>query len=431
MPPPPPQEPAAAPSPLRSARFITMFAFLCVTFALGQFHRSSGAVMSPVFVDELMLGAEQLGLVIGGMFITQGLMQIPSAVLLDRYGSRNVMPAMTLVAVAGCGLIGIADSWLTILTGRVLLGVGFATTLLGAYPVFVRWGRPEIIATLTGRYLFVGGIGALSATLPLAWVIEVFSWRSVYLALGAATLVSALMTYVVLRDSPNDGAGAGGGARMPAPRATLRGSITGMGEVLADRRIWPVLTIALFLYSPLQVLIGLWAGPFLKDVHQVPALERSYILLAMAVAMNLGMLMFGPIERHFNTRRRVILYATSAICLMFLALALAGYAHLWAAVALFVLIELAAPFFVVVLVHSQVMFPPEYASRVVSLINLLAISGIFVSQYLTGHVIGAVTDDPAVTGSVLGYRLVFALMAAVFGVITLVYRRTRDIPPRG
>lgn len=422
----PNSETDSGPSPMRSARFIWMFVALCVLFSLGQFHRSSGAVLSPVFVEELALSAGQVGFVIGGMFIFQGLAQLPSGVLLDRYGTRIVLPTMTLVAVVGSILIGFAESWIGVFIGRAMLGFGFATSLLGAYTVFVRWGTPEIIATITGRYLFIGGAGALFATLPLAWALERFEWRAVFLALAVATLIATVITYIVVRDAPPGEPE----AKPDAPKKTLRGSILGLGLVLKDRRMWPALSIALFMYSPLQVLIGLWAGPFLKDVHHVEAIERSYILLAMALGMDIGMLMFGPIERFFNTRRTVVLTATALIAVMFAVLAIWAYAHLWVASALFVLITLSAPYFVVVLAHSQVQFPPEFASRVVSLINLLAITGIFVTQYLSGLVIGAVTDDPTVTGSVLGYRLVFTLMAVLYLLITLIYSRTRDIPPR-
>lgn len=414
-------------SPMRSGRFILMFIVLCILFSLGQFHRSSGSVLAPVFVEELMLNAEQVGLVIGGMFIFQGLMQVPSGILIDRYGTRIVLPAMVLIAVAGSLILGYAESWIGIFVGRAMLGIGFATSLLGAYTVFVRWGTPEMISTITGRFLFVGCIGALFSTLPLAWVLELFDWRSVFLTLAVATLVSAVLTYIVVRDVPFDAAP----LKPAGPPETLRSSIAGLGMVLRDRRIWPILSIAIFLYSPMQMLIGIWAGPFLKDVHQVDSIHRSYVLLAMAIAMSFGMLMYGPIERFFNTRRSVVLMATGAIAVMFFLLATVGYASFWMSSILFVMITLAAPFFLVVLAHGQLHFAPEYASRAVSLISLLAITGVFIMQFVTGQVIGSVTDSTEVTGSVLGYRLMFALMAGIFLLMLLVYRRTRDIPPKG
>lgn len=403
-----------------------MFIILCGLFSLGQFHRSSGAVLAPVFTDAYGLSAAQVGFIVGGMFLMQGLMQLPSGILIDRFGVRLVLPCMVLIAVAGCSVISVSDGWPGLLLGRALLGVGFATSLMGPYTLFSRWGKPEIIATLTGRLLSIGGIGGMVATYPLAYAIETFDLHRVFMALGGATLLMAVMTYLVVRDLP-----VAVTPQMSGTPKSIRESVRGLVLVMKDRRLRPVLSIALFIYSPMQILIGVWAGPFLKDVHDVSAINRSYILLAMAAAMNVGTFCFGPLERLFNTRRNLVIASTGLISLMFLAVATFAYAHVGLVSVLFVLITLVGPFFIVLLAHNQLMFPVEYASRVISLINVLAISGIFVMQYVTGFVISLVTPaDAAVTGTVLGYRLVFALMAVLFLVISLVYRRTTDIPPR-
>lgn len=404
-----------------------MFVVLCLHFALGQFHRSAGSVLAPVLVDEMSLNAQQIGIVMGSMFLAQGLIQIPLGLLIHRYGCRIIIATTAMLAVAGSLLISFATDWTSILAGRFLLGIGFAAALLGAYTVLVKWSEPRKIASLTGRFLFFGNIGGLFATAPFAYVIEIFSWRSVFLFIGIATLAMAIISYVSVRDVPESYKT----TNKNSDPITLRSSILGLLSILKDSRIWPALSISIFMYAPLQVLIGLWAGPFLKDVHHLAAIDRSYILFAMAVGMNIGMLIYAPIEQYFNTRRKVILSAMTFISALFLILAAVGYANVWAAVALFLVITVCAPFFVLVLAHTQALFDAEYASRVVSLVNLLAISGIFVMQYLTGFLISLVTDNPDVTGSTTGYRLVFMSVGIVFFLMMLSYRKTKDIPPQG
>lgn len=413
--------------PTKTFRFIFMFCVLCLLFALGQFHRSSGSVLAPVLIDEFSLNAQQIGMIMGSMFLAQGLIQIPFGLLIHRYGCRIIMASTALIAVAGSLLITYASGWTSILAGRFLLGIGFAASLLGAYTVFVKWGEPRNIASLTGRFLFFGSVGGLFATAPFAYMIEIFSWRMVFLFIGIATLTMAIAAYVSVRDVPPSLET----KNKTSEPITLRNSIVGLLSIMKDRRIWPALSISLFMYAPLQVLIGLWAGPFLKDVHHLSAIDRSYILFAMAVGMNIGMLIYAPIEQYFNTRRKVILSAMTFISALFIFLAAIGYAQVWVAVSLFIVITVSAPFFVLVLAHTQALFDAEYASRVVSLVNLLAISGIFVMQYLTGFLISLMTDDPNVTGSTLGYRLVFASVGVVFFIMMLSYRRTQDIPPKG
>ena len=54
-------------------------------------------------------------------------------------------------------------------------------------------------------------------------------------------------------------------------------------------------------------VLGSWAGPYLHDVHGMDALTRGNVLLAMGLAQLVGILAYGPLDRIFNTRKRVVL----------------------------------------------------------------------------------------------------------------------------
>ena len=51
--------------PARSARFLAAFTLASMLFALGQFHRTSGSVLSSVFAADFALRSHQIGVVIG------------------------------------------------------------------------------------------------------------------------------------------------------------------------------------------------------------------------------------------------------------------------------------------------------------------------------------------------------------------------------
>jgi len=410
-------------APLRSAHFVLMFLSLSALFAMGQFHRSSGAVVSTVFGADLGLNAGQLGLAIGAMFIAHGLCQPPVGVLLDRFGARRILAGALLIAVTGCLTIAAAQSAAALIVGRLLLGIGFAAGMAGPYVVFVNWAPPNAIATLTGRLMFMGGLGGICATAPLALFIDAYGWRTAYVGLAALTLVAGVVAVVVTRDHPP---GEAERRALSRPR-TLKESFTGLIAVARSRRLRPILVAAVFLYAPMQTLVGLWAGPFLKDVHGLDPVASSHVILAAALGMSAGMLIYGPLERRLDRRRVVVVAAALVIALLFGALAAGAYANLTLVVPIFVAIAVAAPFFVVVLAHAQGLFEPHLAGRVVACVNLLGVSGIFVMQNVTAQIIEAVPHPPGTTGSALGYRLVFGLVAVVFVLLAAVYSRTAEI----
>lgn len=365
----------------------------------------------------------------GGLFVVQGVMQLPGGVLISRYGTRRIVPLMSMLAGAGSLLIAFASSEGALFLGRAIVGLGFATAMVGGYVVIQSWRGAEALSTYTGRFLFVGSVGSLSATYPLGWAISVFEWRSVFAALGLITLVMAALAYVIVRDQPS----ALHTDRRPAGRTEIpsfRSAFVALAEVLRERRARPALLVAPFLYAPMQILTGLWAGPFLADVHGVQAVDRAAILFMMASAFAAGTLGYGPVERMLNSRRSLILAGLAAISAMLLALAAGGYASLWSAVVLFVLVNLAAPVFVLVFSHTQALFSPAHAGLVLPVINLLGVTGIFVTQAVSGQIIGLLTDVSGVTGSELAYRIVFGLVGLIFFANTLIYARTAEIPPR-
>ena len=61
--------------PAQSVRFVAAFILASMLFALGQFHRTSGSVLSSVFAADFALRSQQIGVVIGIMFLAQGCSQ--------------------------------------------------------------------------------------------------------------------------------------------------------------------------------------------------------------------------------------------------------------------------------------------------------------------------------------------------------------------
>ncbi|MDG2284054.1 MAG: hypothetical protein P8N43_00750, partial [Alphaproteobacteria bacterium] len=68
------------------------------------------------------------------------------------------------------------------------------------------------------------------------------------------------------------------------------------------------------------------------------------------------------------------------------------------------------------------------AGRAIAVINLIGVGFIFVLQGSTGWLIEVFSSDGAPTE--IGYRLVFAAVAATLVVTGSVYAFSRDAPPR-
>ena len=197
--------------------------------------------------------------------------------------------------------------------------------------------------------------------------------------------------------------------------------------MLGDPDLQRIFAMAACTIAPFMCTGGLWAGPYLHDVHDLSRDQASYVLLGMVLMLNLGTLGYGPLERWFSTRRGIVLAGAGASMLILAALAGLPEPPLWLAVALLLGLGLASPFYVTLTAHGRSFVPLERAGRLVTTINLSALGMAFLAQWLSGLLVG-LTGAGQALGSALGYRLVFALLAGMLLVALLAYRLTPEHP---
>ena len=403
--------------PAQSVRFVAAFILASMLFALGQFHRTSGSVLSSVFAADFALRSQQIGVVIGIMFLAQGLGQIPSGILLDRYGARRALTCMGLVAATGCAVVAMSGHWGVLMLGRALIGFGFSAAVMGGFKLFAAWVSEDATTSITGRYLFFGMLGGLLATTPLTLMLEEYGWRTVFVLFSTGTALVALLFYIVVRDAPP------GTQILPQRKPeSLKDSLKGVASVFATRKVWPLLLAAPMLYTPVQILAGLWALPYLADVHGLDALQRSYCLVVLIIFLSLGPLIYGTLDRRMPSRRQLIVIGATLMGLDFLLLALFGHIHWMLATALCAFACGLSTFFMLIMAHAQSLFPSSYSGRVISTIGVLSLGGVFLTQSASAVLLG-LFPEPGATASSLGYSVLFASVGVIGLGVSLICRR--------
>ncbi len=408
-----------ADSALKRTR-IALIAALCLGYVASQFYRTANAAIAPELMRELSLSPQAMGAVTGVFFLVFAAMQIPAGVLLDRFGPRRVMSALLLSAVAGSLVFASADGAAGLGLGRALMGAGCATGLMGSMVVFARWFPQRHFATLAAVIFSVGGIGNLLATTPLAAASAAIGWRSVFVWAAVITVAMAVALVLVLRDAPP------GHPVASRPPESPRQIVSGLGQVLRDRRIWYICAMQAVAYPIVVTISALWAGPLLDEVYGLDAIMRGHVLMALNVAMILGVMVFGPLDRLFDTRKWVVVAGCAASVLLLGVLAAVPHWPLWQLVPLLLLFMALGGYQMVLHAHTRAILPDHLVGRGLTVQNTATFVGVFAMQWVSGIIIGAFRDaaDPA-----LAYRLVFAFLSAAALFALLVYLRIEDRPP--
>ena len=399
---------------------IALIAALCIGYVASQFYRTANAAIAPELMRELSISPESMGAVTGVFFLMFAVMQIPAGVLLDRFGPRRVMSGLLLLAVAGSLVFAVADGAPGLGLGRGLMGAGCAAGLMGSMVVFARWFPQRYFATLAAVIFSVGGIGNLMATTPLALASQAIGWRGAFVGMAAITVGMAAVLFLVLRDAPP-----GHPVSLRAPESP-RQILAGLGQVLRDRRIWYISAMQAVAYPILMTISALWAGPYLDEVYGLDPIQRGNVLLALNVAMILGVLAYGPLDRLFDTRKWVVAAGTAVTIVVLAVLAAVPQWPLWQIIALLVVFMGLGGYQMILHAHTRAILPDHLVGRGLTVQNTAAFVGVFAMQWASGYIIGAFRDaaDPA-----LPYRVVFAFLGAATLVALLVYLRIEDAPP--
>ena len=266
-----------------------IFTVLSIMFLIGFFYRVSMAVAGHDVTVDLGLDAVQLGILAGIFFYVFAFTQIPLGPLLDRYSARMVVTIFGLATTMGAFTFALAPGYRVALIGRLLLGMGTASVLMGSLKIFTNWFFPQEFPSVSGFMVAAGNLGNMSATAPLAMAVTHFGWRATFLATAVMQAGITLAVYLVVRDYPSKLASAPAEDRGGASFGILHAWRT----ILATPAFWFVSLIAFFWYANYMVLLALWGGPYLREaVGLSPALAGN-TLLCTSVGLILGSLLLG------------------------------------------------------------------------------------------------------------------------------------------
>ncbi len=387
--------------------------------ALSQFYRSCLSVIAPELSNDLDASPEELGSANGAFFLAMALAQIPVGMLFDRIGPRRTVAAFTVLAVLGAAWQAAAASAEELIAARFVIGLGCAASFMGGITLCSLWYPGPRLSTVLSRMFAFSQIGIFLAATPLALASAGYGWRWAFAAVAAATAATGVLFYLLVRDREQ--------SPLLAPESfgeVLRGLVA----VWRTPGLLPVLGIHTFAYASMATVLGLWAGPYLADVHGLDGAERGNVVLAMATAQLVGILLFGPLDRMFNTRKWIVVPGALCSIALLAVLALVPGLSLAAAVTVLVLFCGVTAYAVVIVAHGSSLFPRHLTGRGVTTVNLAQVIGLAVLPVMTGAIVGYFPEAGGVPTE-LAYRWAFGAIALTLAGGLAIYLGARDAKP--
>ncbi|MFT7575446.1 MAG: MFS family permease, partial [Alphaproteobacteria bacterium] len=286
------------------------------------FLRNSLGIMAPSISQNMALSPATLSVVASSFFFAYALMQIPSGMLLDRFGARRTLAFLLLFTTAGAALFSIAENASQLIAARILMGIGCAGIFSGAFFVVNQWVSSDRVITQTALLNSFAAIGGLCATAPLAALLIIYDWRDCFWVFTIGVGILLLAVLLGLREPPKTTVSSA------ARHETIGQILAGVRGALAQPGMKRLLVVGVPI-SCQTTIIGAWGAPYLCDVHQLDDIQRGSIMLAMAVTGIFGHSFYGYIARLLNSVRTPIVGGGMIVCLMLSILAAISQPPIW------------------------------------------------------------------------------------------------------
>ncbi len=366
---------------------------------LSQLHRATLSALGPDIAAELDLTPAALGAAGSAFFAALLAAQIPVGIALDRIGPRRLVLGLSGLAILGAIAEAAAQNATQLWLARFLVGLGCSASFMSAVVLSAKWQKgPGATKMLTRTFALSQG-GLLLAGAPLAFLALWLGWRGAMLCTAGLMAAMALLWWRCMPEPPGD----------PGPSETIWQALRGQFTVWRTPGLGRLLCMHLVAYAAMATMLGVWAAPYLADVHGLDATQRGLVLLAMALGLPAGLLVVPWLAR-LMTRRVAVLAGAGATAAQLALLALVPGLPLWAAILLLTGLCLSSGYPVLVVAENRELFPDHMAGRAATTLNLAQVLGSAALPILVGLLVGW-WPEGASGRPELAYRAGFGLLA--------------------
>jgi predicted MFS family arabinose efflux permease len=366
-------------------------AAVVAAYVLSFFHRFAPAGIAHDLAAAFQTSAASLGALAATYFYVYTLMQVPTGVFADTLGPKRLLVGGALVATVGSALFGLAGDLDVALAGRTLVGLGVSVTFIAMLKLIALWYDERRFASLVGLAMLLGNFGSVLAGVPLTAFAQAAGWRSVFFLAAGLSLLTALACWLTIDEKKEE-------RRLAFDRTVILG---GLAQVLSNRATWPALFANFGIAGSFFAFAGLWATPYLSQVHGLPRVEASTHLSLYFAGFAVGCFGIGTLSDRLGKRKPVLLVG---------ALAYLAFWALWlsavrlpsgATYPLFALMGLATSCFSLTWACAKEVNPPQLSGISTSVVNM----GGFLAGALLQPAIGKLMDLSWQGGMANGVRL--------------------------
>lgn len=246
------------------------------------------SLMMQEIMQQFAVDATAYGLLASVYYYGYAGMQIPIAVLLDRYGVRYTTFACAVVCGVAMLIFSYTDEWSVAVLTRFLVGVGSAVGFLATSKVISEWFSKAAYARMIGFSFTVGLLGAIYGGKPVSLLVERLGSQSVALALSIISLSIGVLVFLFLHTPKH----------LESNLNETKLELSDFRKLLSSPLIWLIAFANLLMVGSLEGFADVWGVNYLMTAHGLTQSDAAELTSFIFV----GMLFGGPLLAYLSKR---------------------------------------------------------------------------------------------------------------------------------
>ena len=345
-------------------------------FALSQAFRTITSIIADGLRTDFGLSAESLGAFAGLFGLSFGVTQLLMGVGMDLFGLRKTVLVAFPLAIAGSAISALAPSYHWLMLGQLLIGIGCSPAFLACTMFISRHFPGDRFAFMSGVGMGVGGLGLLFTGTPLAWLVQHHGWRFGFGLLAVLCALSWLAIFWRVHE-PHIAAD-------DLPKPSFGEAVRGFGALCLVPHTWAIVIMGMVGYASFLTVRGLWLSPMLIDRYGMSLVATGNVALAVSVISLFTPSVWGRLDPGMQRRGNRVIVGAAGMAAIFCALAVVH--HVFATIALIMLMGLMSGYAVLLYAYVRSSYPKETTGRALSVYTMAMFLGVALMQWASGKV---------------------------------------------
>lgn len=266
-----------------------VLAAISVSYLVVFTQRTGPGVIGDQLQAEFHVSAGVLGTITSIQYLLYMLLQIPIGVYGDKSGPERMLVIGVLLDGVGTLVFTSADTFLWLLVGRAIVGIGDSLIWVNIVLILAKWFAKGRFAAVLAVANTAGSLGSLVTSVPLAAWIAVAGWHMPFRIIGLLLVALAIVDFFVLIVAKRGRGNAQEDlAQITIQRLPIRAMLA---KVVRDRLSWSTFCCHFGAMGTYLAMVSLWVVPYFMSVYGVARSEAAWFSLVAFM----GALVAGPI----------------------------------------------------------------------------------------------------------------------------------------